>query len=74
MFQAMDDDGDLSEKFRKFFGPEHIDNSIREAIKTCWIILPDDKRNVDELEKQIRRIVDRALQDIRDDRKSFGFC
>ena len=34
--------------------------------------LPEDKRSVDELEKQIRRIVDRAIRDLRDDREAFG--
>ncbi|MFT4557348.1 MAG: hypothetical protein ACI92S_002712, partial [Planctomycetaceae bacterium] len=36
-------------------------------------INPDepDKRNVDELERQIRRLVDRALRDVREDFDEF---
>jgi hypothetical protein len=33
--------------------------------------LPKEKRNVDELERQIRRIFDRALRDAREDFDSF---
>lgn len=33
--------------------------------------LPKEKRNVDELERQIRRLVDRALRDVRDDFDQF---
>jgi hypothetical protein len=34
--------------------------------------LPKDRRNVDELERQVRRIVDRALRDFREDGVEFG--
>lgn len=56
---------------RQMFGPHQIDEMIRQAISTCWILLPDDKRTIDELEKQIRRIVDRSLKSMRDDAASF---
>jgi hypothetical protein len=34
--------------------------------------LPKERKTVDELEKQIRRIVDRALKDFREDADAFG--
>jgi hypothetical protein len=34
--------------------------------------LPQERRTADELEKQIRRMVDRALKDFREDRQAFG--
>ena len=55
------------EKARQVFGPGQVDHLIRQAVQFCWMGLPKDKRNVNELERQIRRIVDRALQDIRED-------
>ncbi len=55
-----------------FFGPGQVDQMIRQAIQHCWIALPKDKRNVEEVESQIRRLVDRALKDLREDRQAFG--
>jgi hypothetical protein len=67
-----DDKGDADERMAAIFGPAHIDTSIRQAIQFCWMSLPKDKRTADELEQQIRRIVERALKDFRDDRQAFG--
>ena len=67
-----DDDPEKLRKVHAFFGPQQIDNQIRQAISTCWMILPPDRKNVDGVEKEIRRIVDRALRDLRDDYQSFG--
>jgi hypothetical protein len=55
-----------------FFGPQQVDSQIRQAIQFCWMALPTGRKNVDGVEKEIRRIVDRALRDLRDDFKSFG--
>lgn len=65
-------DPESQEQFRSFFGPNQVDQLIRQAISTCWMGLPDEKRTVDEVERQIRRIVDRALRDLRDDSEAFG--
>src|SRR5437016_333861 len=54
------------------FGPQQVDQAIRQAIQFCWLCLPKKKRSVDQLEKQIQRIVDRALRDFRKDLKAFG--
>jgi hypothetical protein len=52
-------------------GPSHVDQTIRMAVNHCWMILPEKKRNVAELEKQCRRILDRALAEFEADRKAF---
>jgi len=55
-----------------FFGPAQVDQTVRQAIHFCWMGLPKERRTVDELEMQVRRIVDRALKDFRDDAAAFG--
>ena len=35
------------------------------------MILPKEKRTIDEVEQQIRRMVDRAFRDMREDLKNF---
>ena len=64
-------DDDALDKMRSMFGPTQIDQQIRQAIHFCWMGLPKEKRNVDELERQIRRLVDRALRDVREDFDEF---
>lgn len=59
-------------KMRGLFSPAQVDQSIRQALQMCWMMLPPDNRNVDELERQFRRIVDRALQNMRDEDDTFG--
>lgn len=61
-----------ADNMRGMFGPGHVDQSVRQAIQFCWMMLPQDVKTVDELEKQFRRIVDRAIKDLRDDFEAFG--
>ncbi len=70
MFKA--DDPGTADKVRQMFGPGQVDEQIRQAIHMCWMLLPDDRKSVDELEKQVRRIVDRAMKDLREDADAFG--
>ena len=73
-FQPSDmisDDDMAFDKMGEMFGPTKIDQQIRNAIHFCWMGLPKDRRNVDELERQIRRFVDRALRDVREDFDEF---
>jgi hypothetical protein len=60
------------ERMADFLGPGHVDQLVRQAIQCCWMALPKQRRNADELEKQVRRIVDRALRDFREDSEAFG--
>jgi len=72
MFGAFEpDDEEHAEKMRGMFGPDQVDRQIRQGIQFLWMILPKEKRNVDEVERQIRRIVDRALRDLREDFEEF---
>ncbi len=66
-----DSDEGSFDKMREMFGPAQIDQQIRQAIHFCWMGLPKDKRNVDELERQIRRLVERAIRDVREDFDEF---
>jgi hypothetical protein len=66
------DDPKSAQKIRAMFGPGQVDQSVRQAIQTCWMMLPDGGKTVDELEKQFRRIVDRAIEDLREDSDAFG--
>jgi hypothetical protein len=70
-FNMNPEDEDTFDKMREMFGPSQIDHQVRQAIYFCWMGLPKEKRNIDELERQIRRIVDRALRDVREDFDEF---
>jgi hypothetical protein len=65
-------DDSAMEGMAGFFGPGYVDQTIRQAIDFCWMALPKERRNADEVEKEIRRIVDRALRDFREDSEAFG--
>ena len=53
-------------------GPAQVDQFIRLAIRTCFMVLPAGKRTTDEVETQIRRMTDLVLADLREDREAFG--
>ena len=60
-------DDDSFHRMCEMLGPERIDQQIRNVFQFCWLSLPKDRRNVEELGRQIRRLMDRALRDIRED-------
>jgi hypothetical protein len=70
-FKRGDDDEDMAEKLAQVMGPGQIDKYIRHAIQFCWMSIPKKRRNVKELEKQARRIFERALRDFREDSDQF---
>ena len=59
-------------RMRRMFAPSQVDQQIRMAIQFCWMMLPAKRRTAAELERQIRRIVDRALKDLHEDISAFG--
>lgn len=65
-------DPEAMKRMRAFLSPQQVDQTIRQAIQFCWMVLPPEQQNVEEVEKQVRRIVDRALRDLREDADSFG--
>ncbi len=60
------------ERMHEMFGPGHADQSVRMAIQACWMALPRERRNLAELEKEVRRLVERALSNFREDAAAFG--
>jgi len=73
VFEKFDpNDPNQGDRLRSFFGPQTVDEEIRRAIRFCWIALSADRKNVDEVEKQVRRLLDRALRDLREDSDAFG--
>jgi hypothetical protein len=70
------DSGDDPEKaakgMRDMFGPQAFDNAIRQAISLCWMMLPDDKKNVAAVESEVRWVVERALKNLKDDASVFA--
>jgi len=67
-FKRISKDDDMGQ----FFGPGQVDQMVRQAIQMCWMGLPKDKRTVEEVEAQMRRLLDRALKDLREDGQAFG--
>jgi hypothetical protein len=52
---------------RDMFGPQAVDQDIRQAISTCRVMLPDNNKDVAALKAEIRRLVERALQNFNED-------
>jgi hypothetical protein len=67
-----DEKSNPMDAMREMFGPGHVDQAVRQAIQACWMALPKDRRTVEEVEKQIRRLVDRALTNLREDTNAFA--
>jgi len=59
-------------QFLKMLGPGHVAQSVGQAIQACWMMLPQKRKTLDDLEKEFRRLVDRAFRDMREDDASFG--
>ena len=65
------DDPDSGDRMRSFMGPGQVDHQIRQAIQFAWMMLPDERKTVAEVERVIHQLVDRALNNFRDDADSF---
>jgi hypothetical protein len=59
------------QSMRDMFGPNAVDNAIRQALNICWMCLPAEKKNVEELSVQMRRILERALANAKEDEGTF---
>jgi hypothetical protein len=66
------DNEENREQMREFMGPGAVDRMIRQAISTCWMIMPPERRNICGVEEEIRRLVDWALRDMNEDATSIG--
>ncbi len=65
-------DPESRDRMRAMVGPGQVDQMIRQAIHLAWMMLPDEKRTVEEVERVIRQMVDRTFKDLRDDSQTFG--
>jgi hypothetical protein len=64
--------GEKGDGMRDFFGPGHADHMIRQSLQVCWMTLPKERRTVDEVKRQLQRLLDRAIRDLEEDQKAFG--
>jgi hypothetical protein len=64
-------DDNYAERMSDLMGPGQIDQQIRQALQFCWMSLPKERRTLDELESQVRRIFERAMRDFREDGEAF---
>ena len=64
--------GNPKKAMRAMFGPGAVDQQVRSAISTCWMMLPEDRRTPENVAAEIRRIVERALSNMTDDAATFG--
>jgi uncharacterized protein Yka (UPF0111/DUF47 family) len=55
-----------------FQTPAQLDQSVRQAVQLCWTIIPKERRTTEELERQFRRVAERALKDFAEDKAEFG--
>ena len=65
-------DPDAGNKMRNMFGPFQVDHEIRQAIGMCWMMMPDDRKNPEAVAEEIRRIVERAISNLKEDAAAFG--
>ena len=72
VFEKDVSESDAAERMSEIFGPEQVDQFVRQAVHTCWMALPKKRRTVRELEKQMQRLLKRVLKDFREDRAAFG--
>jgi len=52
--------------------PCTVDIYLRQAIMWCWMALPEEQKTPEMVEREIRRMVERALRDMKDDMQAFG--
>ena len=62
----------MAKMMRSMHGPQAVDQSLRQAVSICWMMLPDERKNVDAVERELRRLVDRIIADMREDAEAFG--
>ena len=48
-----------------------VDQKIRDALQNLWLSLPEKDATVENLEKHFQRLVNRALNDLKEDMDFF---
>lgn len=64
-------DPEALSRFLRETTPDAANASIRKAVFLAWWLLPTDERTDENLEREIRRLLDGALNDFRADREAF---
>jgi hypothetical protein len=49
-----------------------LDQQLRGILDMIWMSLPRERQTVGEVEKEMRRLTDRALSNMADDLAAFG--
>jgi hypothetical protein len=61
-----------SDNMRSMFSPTQVDQTVRQALQICWMMLPNDRRSPEVVEAEFRRIAERAIRDFKEDHKAFN--
>ena len=64
-------DAESLSKFLRQMSPDAANDSIRKAIIFGWWLLPKDQRTEENLEREIRGLVDDAIREFREDKDRF---
>ncbi len=59
---------DLS-RMTELMGPSMVDRQLRQAMDLCWMSLPPERRTVDHLDKEMERLLARAIENLREDER-----
>ena len=66
------DPEDQRKAMRAMMGPHAVQQEIAQAISMCWMMLPSERKTPDAVAAEIRRIVERALANLKEDAEAFG--
>ena len=44
-----------------------VDQGLRECLQVLWLALPSEQANVEELDRNFKRLADRAVRDFKED-------
>jgi len=65
------DDSDAWKRISEEYGSNLADRSLRKIIQMCWMMLPEERRNADELEKEVQTLLDKIFHELRSDFEAF---
>ena len=53
-------------KMTELMGPGMVDRELRQAMHLCWMSLPAERRTIDDLAKEMHRLLARAIENLRE--------
>lgn len=69
----LDDYLRLGSALQTEIGPFMVDQTLRQAILHCWLMLPDEERSMARVRREIHRLLHRAYRDMQEDAEIYGF-